>query len=226
MKLKTLITQLKIPIKSGTKIIEISNDYTKEFVLDPSRKKVDGARLLILEKHENGKACFEHFPHVFEKSKSILDIGCANGDLLVLLKQKFPNLETFVGIDIFPRHIEIAKQTLSDFLVDGTIVFADITNSETFSEITETFDVITFFHTLEHIFPEHVDTTIENIKKLLSKNGTLIVSLPYGFAHDPGTHTQTFDEISLCELFEQRGFKTVKCIKDTNSALTAAFTHK
>lgn len=91
--------------------------------------------------------------------ESIADIGCGNGYLLNLIKQKYPNKKTY-GIDLDNR----LKYDNINFLK------GDITNLP-FED--DHFDIVISTHTIEHIIP------LENsIKELLrvTKNKLIIIT--------------------------------------------------
>lgn len=115
----------------------------------------------------------ELFKNIFEKRVNIilqfiitgkvLEIGCATGLLLSLLKNNGFNV---LGIEISQATTQIAKKRGIDIITDSF----EKTNSK------QRFDLIIFNHTLEHLKdPKFV---IEKAKRLLNKNGFLFIDLP------------------------------------------------
>ena len=90
------------------------------------------------------------------KNISILDVGCGNGNFLKELPQGYNK----TGIDI---KIDNQKQNLlqADFLKH---------------KFKQKYDLICFWHSLEH-FVKPIDAIIK-AKKLLNKNGVIIISVP------------------------------------------------
>jgi len=101
------------------------------------------------------------------KSISILDVGCGNGDYLNQLSKKYKK----TGIDI---KIDNKKSKLiqADFLK---------------YKFSKKFDVINFSHSLEHLINPQL--AITRAHSLLNKNGVVIISLPvvdsYSFIINP-----------------------------------------
>jgi len=96
-------------------------------------------------------------------SKSVLDVGCGDGSLLLLLKDVF-GYKDLMGIDFSKGAIEICrKKGLKATISDP-------------STIKEKFDLITLIHVLEHI--PNPSIFVKTLSKLLKKDGTIIISLP------------------------------------------------
>jgi len=101
---------------------------------------------------------------------SILDAACGTGygsDILKSLRPKYVQ-----GIDICPQTVEYANKKYGN----NNCVFkvADITNADHFE--AEAFDAAVSFETIEHV--EQPVRFLENIRKTLKRNGTLIISTP------------------------------------------------
>lgn len=93
-----------------------------------------------------------------------LDIGCGTGEFLNSCKQK--NIEC-VGVE--PSEIARTK-AIKNYNID---VRSD-TNLNQFSE--DKFDSVSMWHVLEHVYD--LNKTIENLNKIIRKDGVLIVALP------------------------------------------------
>ena len=93
------------------------------------------------------------------KNSAILDIGCANGGLLVSLKEKgFTNL---TGIDITQVCVDNVKQ------MGFQSYFGGIFNLENVAD--KKYDVVILSHVLEHI--RDIKTAAKNLKSLLNDGG-------------------------------------------------------
>lgn len=97
-------------------------------------------------------------------SKSILDIGCGTGDFLGYCKSQ--NWNT-LGLepDESARKIVLEKNKIEAKPLEH--LYQIEANS---------FDVISMWHVLEHVY--HLNRDIEQYKKILKDNGTLIVAVP------------------------------------------------
>lgn len=103
--------------------------------------------------------------------KKLLDVGCGNGDLYELAKEKG---HSYYGLDISKEMIQRAKDEYpkGTFLVSSATDFA--------SKYGQAFDVIV----ISMLFPslrskEDIAQTLKESKKVLAKNGTILIGLPY-----------------------------------------------
>lgn len=156
---------------------------------------------------------------------SLLDIGCGDGELLLLLRNKYRELW---GIDISkPRIDRILQRIETENYSNVHMKLGDVDQRISFED--ESFDTVTAVAVLEHIFnPYHV---MRECRRLLRQDGTLIVMVP-NVAYLPnrikllfgklpvtsngidgwdGGHLHYFTGASLQELFEDEGFRVVKC---------------
>lgn len=144
--------------------------------------------------------------------KSILDIGCGTGDLLNFFKEKKWN--TFgIEPDVSARNIA-NKKGVDVYPEDKLNCFSD-----------NQFDVITLWHVLEHVYD--IQERINEINRLLCKNGILVVALPnckswdakyykeFWAAWDMPRHLYHFDKETVRLLFKENDFEliTIKSMK-------------
>lgn len=144
------------------------------------------------------------------KNSRILDVGCGRGKLLHLLKEYgFNNslgIDPFIDCDIeYSNGLRILKKHLV--------------------ELEETFDLIMFHHSFEHI-PNQIET-ITKISHLLSDNGTCLIRVPtvssyaWGYyrenwiALDPPRHFYLHSLKSINILAEKGNFKIEKVVYDS-----------
>lgn len=122
------------------------NQRLETYIGDDKAAQVkDIYKLLLsrLQEHEN-------------MPKTILDVGCATGDLLSFLASALPEAE-LCGLDIEPNLVDVARQRPE--LADATIHVGDILNTS-----VGEFDMVCFFGVLG-IF----DTFEEPLTKLVSQ---------------------------------------------------------
>jgi 2-polyprenyl-3-methyl-5-hydroxy-6-metoxy-1,4-benzoquinol methylase len=131
-------------------------------------------------------------------SKSVLDVGAGTGDFLKVCANNGWN--TF-GVEPNIGAINIALEK-GVFLKEGLL---EIQN--------QTFDIITLWHVLEHV--ENLQEYILTLKKLLSKNGRLLIAVPnyksydanhykkYWAAFDVPRHLWHFSQNSIHKLFTE-----------------------
>ena len=140
------------------------------------------------------------FPKKFYHNNDVLDIGCSIGRGLGLISK---TARSVVGMDINLEAINIAKQNYKDN--NKINVFHG--DAENLPENIGTFDTILIFQTIYLI---DIEKLIKNIKKILKKNGHLIILSinPDRKDFTPAKYAVKYHNIEeLCELFLKEGFQ-------------------
>lgn len=137
----------------------------------------------------------------------ILDVGCGTGEFLNTLKK---NNWSVSGIE--PNRIAREKAS--------KLTSTEI--KESFSEISDTFDIITLWHVLEHL--PNLEDNFNNILKALKLNGTLLIAVPnhksfdaqqykeYWAGYDVPRHLWHFNQNSMVLLLQKYGLSLKKII--------------
>lgn len=136
---------------------------------------------------------------------NILDVGCGTGEFL---KQMQQYKWSATGTEPNSKARSIAKQNRIE-------IFNEL------SEISEqTFQAITLWHVLEHI--HDLNGTLEKIKDLLDKDGTIFIAVPnhkshdakhyqeYWAAYDVPRHLWHFDQTAMAKLLEKHQLNLIK----------------
>lgn len=109
-----------------------------------------------------------------DKKDSLLDIGCAGGDITIENVQKIMPItfSRLVGVDINENMINYANETFGSSNISFSVldIGGDITE---FLRVNEPFDHITSLNCL-HLVPDQ-KLAIENISKLLTPNGNCLL---------------------------------------------------
>lgn len=136
----------------------------------------------------------------------LLDIGCATGDWLALLRGG--GLWSVAGVEIDPHAASIARERYGLQVWNGAVDEVDIPPAS--------FDVITLWDVLEHLPDPR--TSLLRIATWLRPGGWLVIRTPdagslharlwgqYWAGLDPPRHVVVFDRVSLARLLDQTGF--------------------
>lgn len=115
------------------------------------------------------KNVLELMPNI-SKSANILDVGCASGWFLSQIKNKHPEAKC-TGVDAYDKAISYGKKLYPDLNlvhIDAhKLPFAD-----------HSFDIVICTEVLEHVVSP--DQVIQEIKRVLKKDGTAIIEMDTG----------------------------------------------
>jgi SAM-dependent methyltransferase len=160
----------------------------------------NGASISDKEKY---KTIFECLRKRFDKSKSILEIGFANGELLKMLKKD--GFKYIYGLDPSKACVD-SLNNIGITAIQGTI---------TNNSINKKFDAIILSHVMEHILD--ISSAMNSIKNLLAGGGTIYIETPDLEQYKSNTvtpfnyfdieHINHFGKYSLVNLVEQNGFR-------------------
>ena len=144
----------------------------------------------------------------FKSSGKILDVGCGTGELLKYFKDK--GWQT--------SGIEPVEKARSFAINEYSLDVFDEKQLHLFD--TQTFDVITLWHVLEHVYD--LNGRIEELKRLLKSDGVLIIAVPninsydasfYGKhwgALDVPRHLYHFNQETMSALLEKHALRVIK----------------
>jgi len=111
----------------------------------------------------------------FAQKGTILDVGCGTGEFLQTAGKSGWNT---VGMEPNPKAREYAQK------LTGSIIHQEI------SDISQKkyFDAITLWHVLEHV--DDLKGTIKRLKKLLKREGKLIIAVPNCESYEAGVYKE------------------------------------
>lgn len=137
-------------------------------------------------------------------SGEILEIGCGIGNFTALLE----GYGQITAIDIEKKYLPQVKEKAKT----ANIGFGDIEKNKFFFK-SKKFDCAVSLNVLEHIKDD--EKAIENIRKLLTPKGYLILILPsnpklYGKIDESINHYRRYDKKKLIALIKKKGFKVIK----------------
>jgi glycosyltransferase involved in cell wall biosynthesis len=130
-----------------SKILELCKEKKRSMFIRPDgRTKIDEMKKMV---------------ETINVTDRILDLGCGNGELIFMLKDKGVPASNLCGID---------------FAVGGDVLKKDIQQKDWFNGKDKQFDVIFLTHVIQHL--EKPQKTMIYITNYLKDNGRLIVSIP------------------------------------------------
>ncbi|TYC15628.1 class I SAM-dependent methyltransferase [Bizionia gelidisalsuginis] len=142
--------------------------------------------------------------------KKILDVGCGTGDFLAEAQK---NKWVITGIEPNEKARTIANSKTGNKIVNTDAL-------ETLP--SHSFDVITLWHVLEHL--PNLEEHIKLFKRLLKKEGTLIIAVPnyksydaiyykqFWAAFDVPRHLWHFSQEAITRLFNKKEMTVVKTL--------------
>ena len=139
------------------------------------------------------------------KPESVLDLGCASGEIL---RQIFRNIPHRVGVDIEPDFISKARALDAD----GVYILADINALPFFSE---RFDLIVLLDVLSHDSIKDKKKFLLGIQNFLAKDGKILIC-DGAFNCLKGAHSRQveastrFSKASLGKLLSESGLQTYR----------------
>lgn len=138
---------------------------------------------------------------------SILDIGCGTGEFVNSCSKK----------GLIAEGVEPSEKAIKEARKNYHINISKNISLRQYKD--QKFDCITMWHVLEHVY--ELEETIINIKRILSKNGFLVLALPnneswdaeyynkFWAAWDVPIHLWHFSKKSIVKLLEKNKFKLV-----------------
>lgn len=139
------------------------------------------------------------------KGKKILDIGCSYGWF-----EKYVGSEAkeIIGIDLCEKDLFCAKREVK--LKNVKFEKGSVLNLEKFEK--EEFDIVIMFDVIEHIPKKTEKKALEEIKRILKKNGKLLISTPannFSNLFDPAWYFghRHYSKKQMGNIFKNSGFE-------------------
>lgn len=167
----------------------------------------------LIERWHNGKG-------------RLLDVGCGTGEFLAEMAAAGWQVR---GVERDSKAAAYAVDKLRVNVVRGTV--------EMMPSVPESFDVVTMWHVLEHVYHPH--KTLMQIRDLLKSGGLLVIAVPNAesldakiykqnwVAYDAPRHLQHFNIRALRALCEMHGFAVAhKTLLPVDSFFNALMSEK
>jgi 2-polyprenyl-3-methyl-5-hydroxy-6-metoxy-1,4-benzoquinol methylase len=141
-----------------------------------------------------------------DRSATILDIGCGQGDLLALLHRR--GYQNATGIDISGEQLDLARAQ------GVTAAQADL--FEYLPKHPRTFDAVVALDVFEHLPKERLLEALDAVARALRPGGRLIGRVPNGespffgrYRYGDFTHTTAFTRRSLAQVLRAACFTQI-----------------
>mgnify|MGYP003635431913 CR=1 FL=1 len=102
----------------------------------------------------------------------LLDVGTGYGHFPHLVKQDYPNINAY-GLDCNYSKLKYGKETCK---LNFNFIFDKIENENVVQSFENTFDIITSWHVLEHVYEPIL--WIKNIMQMLNDQGVALLEFP------------------------------------------------
>ena len=156
------------------------------------------------------------FGHAFD-GRSIIDVGCGNGDLLRAIRET-GKPKRLIGVDG-------SEYVLSNSDPDIDFIKSDIIDFN----LEDKFDFVFSDNVIEHIAPADLESHLTSITRILKPDGKLIILMPnrlfgpsdvtrifdYTYTNkipSQGTHINETTYTEMIEILEKHGFNKFKTI--------------
>ncbi|MEJ7826672.1 MAG: class I SAM-dependent methyltransferase [Segetibacter sp.] len=146
-----------------------------------------------------------------EPDLHIVEVGCATGLLLSLIKKE--GFNNITGIDPSPGCTETARKNYGIKVLTRTLSEIDLA--------PDSVDFLILVGVLEHV--KDLDSSLEKLRNVLSENGKLYIAVPDASQYYKGEdapfqefsveHINFFGPASLSNLMKKNGFSTVTVIQ-------------
>lgn len=153
----------------------------------------------------------DHFPS--DKTAKILDLGCGHGTLLYFARQE--GYQNLLGIDVSEEQVAAAHHLGVTEVQCGDLM-------EMLRSLpAQSQDVVVAFDVIEHFTRDELMPFIDEVCRVLSKDGRWIIHVPNGESPFVGrvfygdfTHQHAYTQASMKQLMYASGFSNVQCFED------------
>lgn len=185
-------------------------DFRKDELMHIGRYLNAGQTAIDLSKKLGGKPI------------KILDIGCGEAYTMRTFYKSFVSkksdvIKRYIGIDIdapmLKRTAEKYKRVLE--AVNGKLIACDLTTNPQLKIKDSSIDLIICFEMIEHIQPEFVEPILKEALRVLSEDGTMLLSTPNSNGSNkilPKDHIYEWSYEKLMGLIEHVGFSILSAI--------------
>ena len=151
----------------------------------------------------------------------VADFGCNNA-IAVCMLSNVHTVQTVTGFDISRMALEEGAEVIRNRDKTNpekiTLMYSSLTDIDSKDNV---FDAGICLHTIEHIYPDDLDTVFSEMARVIKPGGYLVISLPCRFAFSGApTHVSHFSIephagcFTLSEELEKAGFTVIELFND------------
>lgn len=118
---------------------------------------------------------FQEIAKRIHPNERVLDFGCGPGSFLWMLNQRHLNIHC-TGIDIAGSQLDFARNICKSF--PSTSFVGINTDNIRLPFDDNSFDVVTMIEVIEHIHPYKAYKILAELRRVLKKNGRLLITTP------------------------------------------------
>lgn len=152
------------------------------------------------------------FEKYINKEDIVLDIGFGSGRDLKVIQAITPNVFGLDSCDAFVENMQnngfkgrIAKSILPNIDINK------------FEKIADKFDLVISIAVLMHLSISDIKKSIENIKKILKKNGIIIISYSLERQIIDVRHFEPLTRSVMTHIFDEVGFMEIESFKNNDA---------
>lgn len=168
----------------------------------------------LIAKYDNVELIQLHsiFEQYITTKDKVLDIGFGSGRDLKFINHITPNIFGLDSCDFFIKNMEnnglkgrVAKSILPDINIDQ------------FEYIVDGFDIVISIAVFMHLSILEIEKSIENIKKVLYKNGTIIISYSLPRQVVDERHFESLHLDTIMKIFKKLNLKLINQFQSNDS---------
>ncbi len=148
-----------------------------------------------------------------KKDIAIVDLACGHGRLIHSLKKS--GYRNVLGVDISQEQVAVAHR------LGLTEVECNSVSQFVLQASEESFDVAFLMDILEHLEPYETMELLDNLHRIIRKNGILVIHVPNGegifgmkVRYGDFTHRGAFTPESIRQILMACGFEVKSCLED------------
>ena len=168
------------------------------------------------DRNRGGNICrFSNIVEFIPPNAKVLDVGCLNGNLYNFIKEKRRNINSFTGIDLSEKLIELAATRFPEQVWK-------VTDCHSLPFEDNSFDVVTALEIIEHI--EEPKKLIQEMMRVTRPNGSVIITTPNNNFVKDAAHIWSYSTTDVFNLLSEisKNIQIMKICSIISNAVTTS----